>query len=160
MKTVIDIIGPNSKDGFRASQFLIIGHLLIRNRKLEGVSIRQYNVIYKLIEDVEKAVQGLLEPEYIEVAVGQAEVKTVFEAGKRGRIAGSQVKEGKATRDSQARVIRAGKVIAESRVSGLRRFKDDVREVTTGMECGVKLENFNDFQVGDMLQFFRMERVA
>lgn len=131
-----------------------------RMAELEGISIRQYNVIYKLIEDVEKAVQGLLEPEYAEVAVGQAEVKTVFEAGKRGRIAGSQVKEGRATRDSQARVIRAGKVIAESRVSGLRRFKDDVREVTTGMECGVKLENFNDFQAGDIIQFFRIERVA
>ncbi len=143
------IIGFNSRPEPGAS----------RMAELEGVSIRQYNVIYKLIEDVEKALKGLLEPEYAEVVIGQAEVKTVFEAGKKGRIAGSQVKEGKITRDSQARIIRAGKVIAESRVGGLRRFKDDVREVTTGIECGIKLESFNDFQAGDILQFFRLERV-
>ena len=125
----------------------------------EKISIRQYNIIYKLIEDVEKALKGLLEPEYVDIVAGQAEVRTVFEAGKKGRIAGSQVKEGKATRDSQVRVIRGGKVIAESRVAGLRRFKDDVKEVSTGMECGVKLESFNDFEVGDILQFVRQERV-
>ncbi len=125
----------------------------------ESISIRQYSVIYKLIEDVEKALKGLLEPEFADVVVGQAEVKTVFEAGKRGQIAGAQIKEGKATRDSQVRVIRGGKVIAESRVSGLRRFKDDVKEVTTGMECGVKLESFNDFETGDIIQFVRREQI-
>jgi translation initiation factor IF-2 len=91
--------------------------------------------------------------------VGQAEVRAVFEAGKKGRIAGSAIKEGKATRDSLVKIIRGGKVVAESRVAGLRRFKDDVKEVTTGMECGVKLDSFNDFQVGDILQFIRQERV-
>ena len=131
----------------------------IRLAEQEKISIRQYNVIYKLIEDVEKALKGLLEPEYVDVTAGQAEVKTVFEAGKKGRIAGSQIKEGKATRDSLVKIVRAGKVIAESRVAGLRRFKDDVREVTTGMECGVKLDSFNDFQVGDILQFIRQEKV-
>jgi translation initiation factor IF-2 len=95
----------------------------------------------------------------VDVTAGQAEVKTVFEAGKKGRIAGSQIKEGKATRDSLVKIVRAGKVIAESRVAGLRRFKDDVREVTAGMECGVKLDSFNDFQVGDILQFIRQEKV-
>jgi translation initiation factor IF-2 len=131
----------------------------IRLAEQEKISIRQYNVIYKLIEDVEKALKGLLEPEYVEVTAGQAEVRAVFEAGKKGRIAGSQIKEGKATRDSLVKIVRAGKVIAESRVAGLRRFKDDVREVTTGMECGVKLDSFNDFQVGDILQFIRQEKV-
>jgi len=131
----------------------------IRLAEQEKISIRQYNVIYKLIEDVEKALKGLLEPEYVDVTAGQAEVRAVFEAGKKGRIAGSQIKEGKATRDSLVKIVRAGKVIAESRVAGLRRFKDDVREVTTGMECGVKLDSFNDFQVGDILQFIRQEKV-
>ncbi len=131
----------------------------IRLAEQEKVSIRQYNVIYKLIEDVEKALKGLLEPEYVDIVAGQAEVKTIFEAGKKVQIAGSQVKEGKATRDSQVKVIRGGKVIAESRVAGLRRFKDDVKEVTTGMECGVKLDSFNDFQVGDILQFIHQELV-
>lgn len=131
----------------------------IRLAEQEKISIRQYNVIYKLIEDVEKALKGLLEPEYVDVTAGQAEVRAVFEAGKKGRIAGSQIKEGKATRDALVKIVRAGKVIAESRVAGLRRFKDDVREVTTGMECGVKLDSFNDFQVGDILQFIRQEKV-
>ncbi|MFA5400432.1 MAG: translation initiation factor IF-2 [Dehalococcoidia bacterium] len=131
----------------------------VRMAEQEKISVRQYNVIYKLIEDVEKALEGLLEPEYIDVVAGQAEVRAVFEAGKKGRIAGSQIKEGKATRDSLVRIIRGGKVIAESKVAGLRRFKDDVKEVATGMECGVKLENFNDLEVGDILQFVRQEKV-
>ena len=131
----------------------------VRLAEQEKISIRQYNIIYKLIEDVEKALKGLLEPEYVDVIAGQAEVRAVFEAGKKGRIAGSQIKEGKATRDSLVKIIRGGKVIAESRVAGLRRFKDDVKEVTTGMECGVKLDSFNDFQVGDILQFIRQEKV-
>ena len=131
----------------------------IRLAEQEKISIRQYNIIYKLIEDVEKALKGLLEPEYVDVTAGQAEVRAVFEAGKKGRIAGSQIKEGKATRDSLVKIVRGGKVIAESRVAGLRRFKDDVKEVTTGMECGVKLDSFNDFQVGDILQFIRQEKV-
>jgi translation initiation factor IF-2 len=143
------VIGFNSKPEPGAS----------RLAEKEGISIRQYNIIYKLIEDVEKALQGLLEPEYADVVIGQAEVRAVFEAGKKGRIAGSAIKEGKATRDSQVKIIRGGKVVAEARVAGLRRFKDDVKEVTTGMECGIKLDGFNDFQVGDILQFIRQERV-
>ena len=143
------VIGFNSKPEAGA----------VRLAEQEKISIRQYNIIYKLIEDVEKALKGLLEPEYVDVTAGQAEVRTVFEAGKKGRIAGSQIKEGKATRDSLVKIVRAGKVIAESRVAGLRRFKDDVKEVTTGMECGVKLDSFNDFQVGDILQFIRQEKV-
>ncbi|MCX5996886.1 MAG: translation initiation factor IF-2 [Chloroflexi bacterium] len=131
----------------------------VRLAEQEKISIRQYNIIYKLIEDVEKALKGLLEPEYVDVTTGQAEVRAVFEAGKKGRIAGSQIKEGKATRDALVKIVRGGKVIAESRVAGLRRFKDDVKEVTTGMECGVKLDSFNDFQVGDILQFIRQEKV-
>ncbi len=143
------VIGFNSKPETGA----------IRMAEQEKISVRQYNVIYKLIEDVEKALKGLLEPEYVDVVAGQAEVRAVFEAGKKGKIAGSQIKEGRATRDSMVRIIRGGKVIAESKVSGLRRFKDDVKEVTTGMECGVKLESFNDFEVGDILQFVRQEKV-
>ena len=131
----------------------------VRLAEQEKISVRQYNIIYKLIEDVEKALKGLLEPEYVDVTAGQAEVRAVFEAGKKGRIAGSQIKEGKATRDALVKIVRGGKVIAESRVAGLRRFKDDVKEVTTGMECGVKLDSFNDFQVGDILQFIRQEKV-
>jgi translation initiation factor IF-2 len=144
------VVGFNSKPEPGAS----------RMAELENISIRQYSVIYKLIEDVEKALKGMLEPEFAEVIVGQAEIMAVFEAGKKGKIAGSLLREGKATRDSQVRVLRANKMIAESRVSSLKRFKDDVKEVSTGMECGVKLDSFNDFQVGDILQFFRQEQVT
>ncbi|MDD5311651.1 MAG: translation initiation factor IF-2 [Dehalococcoidia bacterium] len=143
------VVGFNSKPEPGAS----------RMAELENINIRQYSVIYKLVEDVEKALQGLLEPEYAEVVIGQAEIKAVFEAGKRGKIAGCLLREGKATRDSQVRVLRANKTIAESRVSSLKRFKDDVKEVAAGMECGVKLDSFNDFQIGDILQFFRQEQV-
>jgi len=143
------VVGFNSKPEPGAS----------RLAEQESISIRQYNVIYKLIEDVEKAIKGLLEPEYAEVVAGQAEIKAIFEVGKKGKIAGAWMKEGKATRDSQVRVFRGGKVIAESRLTGLRRFKDDVKEVTNGMEFGVRLESFGDFQVGDILQFIRQELI-
>jgi len=143
------VVGFNSKPEPGAS----------RMAELENINIRQYSVIYKLVEDVEKALKGMLEPEYAEVVIGQAEIKAIFEAGKRGKIAGCLLKEGKATRDSQVRVLRANKIIAESRVSSLKRFKDDVKEVAAGMECGVKLDSFSDFQPGDILQFFRQEQV-
>lgn len=143
------VVGFNSKPESGAS----------RLAEQEGISIRQYNIIYKLIEDVEKALKGMLEPEYADVVAGQAEIQAVFEAGKKGKIAGAWMKEGKATRDSHVRIYRGGKMIAESQLGGLRRFKDDVKEVTTGMEFGVKLDNFADFQVGDVLQFVRQERI-
>jgi translation initiation factor IF-2 len=102
----------------------------------------------------------MLEPTYTEVVEGQAEVLAVFEAGKKGKVAGVSVKEGKVRRDSLARVIRRGEPIHESRVSSLRRFKEDVKEVATGFECGIRIENFVDFQVGDIIQFYRQEIVT
>ena len=130
-----------------------------RLAEMEGISIRHYNVIYELVKDVDKALKGLLEPTYTEVIEGQAEVLAVFEAGKKGKVAGISVKEGKVRRDSLARVLRQGELIHESRVGSLRRFKEDVKEVATGFECGVKIESFSDFQVGDIIQFYRQETV-
>lgn len=126
----------------------------------EGVEIRSYDVIYHLIEDMEKALKGLLEPEIVEVVEGRAEVRQVFTVGRRSSIAGSQVIEGKAMRNAQARVLRGGKVLADERVGGLKRFKDDVREVATGMECGITLDSFQDFEVGDIIEFYRKEKQA
>ncbi len=131
-----------------------------RLAEVEGISIRHYNVIYELVKDVDKALKGLLEPTYTEVIEGQAEVLAVFETGKKGRVAGISVKEGKIRRDSLARVLRRGEQIYESRVSSLRRFKEDVKEVAAGFECGVRIENFSDFQVGDIIQFYRQEMVT
>jgi translation initiation factor IF-2 len=127
---------------------------------LEKVSIRYYNVIYELIKDVEKAMKGMLEPTFAEVIDGQAEVRAIFDTGKKGRVAGVAIKEGKANRDSSVRVIRKGEIIFESRVSSLKRFKNDVKEATTGQECGVGVEKFSDFQIGDIFQFYRREKVS
>jgi translation initiation factor IF-2 len=127
---------------------------------LEKISIRYYNVIYELIKDVEKAMKGMLEPTYAEVVDGQAEIRAVFDTGKKGKVAGVAIKEGKASRGSSVRIIRKGEIVFESRVSSLKRFKNDVKEVTTGQECGVGIENFGDFQTGDILQFYRREKVS
>jgi translation initiation factor IF-2 len=126
----------------------------------EGISIRYYSVIYELVEDVEKALKGMLEPTYTEVVEGQAEVIAVFESGKKNRIAGVSVKEGKMRRDAMARLIRSGEPIYESRIISLKRFKDDVKEVATGFECGLRIEGFSDFQVGDIVQTYRQEIVS
>jgi translation initiation factor IF-2 len=126
----------------------------------EEISIRYYNVIYELVKDVDKALKGMLEPVYTEVIEGQAEVLAVFETGKKGNVAGVSVKEGKLRRDALARLIRRGESIHESRVNSLRRFKEDVKEVATGFECGVKIEGFTDFQVGDIVQSYRQEIIS
>lgn len=131
-----------------------------RLAETEGISIRYYNVIYELIKDVEKALKGMLEPTYAEVTEGQAEVIAVFESGKKGKIAGVSVKEGKIRRDAFARVIRKGEAIYESRINSLKRFKEDVKEVATGFECGLRVEGFSDFQIGDIIQTYRQEIVS
>ncbi|HEY40982.1 MAG TPA: translation initiation factor IF-2 [Dehalococcoidia bacterium] len=131
-----------------------------RMAEVEGISIRYYDVIYNLIDDVNKALQGMLEPTMVEVVEGRAEVREVFPSGKRAKVAGVYVNEGKVTRGSSVRVLRRGEQIHESVVNSLRRFKDDVREVATGFECGVGVQGFNDFEVGDILEFFRIEEAA
>jgi len=125
---------------------------------VEGVDIRHYDIIYNLVDDIDKALKGLLEPSYIEVIEGQAEVRAVFSSGKKYKIAGVYITEGKVSRNSSVRVRRQKQVVSESVVSSLRRFKDDVKEVAAGYECGISIKDFNDFQVGDLLEFFRIEK--
>ena len=120
----------------------------------EGINIRHYNIIYKMIDDVEKALKGMLEPEYIEVLDGRVEVRAVFPSSKKKTIAGCYVTEGKITRGASVRIKRGGKTVADSTVDSLRRFKDDVKEVSTGYECGISLKSFNDFQTGDILEAY------
>jgi translation initiation factor IF-2 len=124
----------------------------------EGISIRLYDIIYNLIEDVDKALKGMLEPTEVEVIDGHAEVRAVFPAGKKEKAAGIYVTEGKVMRGGSVRVMRGAQKIHESVVTSLRRFKQDVREVATGYECGVGVQGFNDFQVGDTLEFFHIEK--
>jgi len=125
---------------------------------VEGIDIRSYDVIYNLVDDVEKALKGMLEPTYVEVVEGRAEIREVFPSGKKTKVAGVHVNEGKLSRGAQVRVRRGEKVVSESVVNSLRRFKDDVKEVASGYECGVGVEGFDDFKVGDVLELFRKER--
>jgi translation initiation factor IF-2 len=132
-----------------------------RSAEAQNVEIRHYDVIYKLFEDIELAIKGMLDPVYAPKTIGTAEVRQVFRISKIGTIAGSYIRDGEARRNARARVKRGGKVILEdSSVSSLKRFNEDVREVRTGFECGIGLSAFNDFEVGDLIEFFVMERVS
>jgi translation initiation factor IF-2 len=130
-----------------------------RMAELEGINIRYYDVIYNLQEDVSKALTGMLEPTQVEVIDGRAEVRAVFSSGRKDNIAGVYVTEGQIRRGDSVRVHRNGETIHETMVASLRRFKDDVREVATGYECGVGLRDYDEFEVGDVLEFFRIEEV-
>jgi translation initiation factor IF-2 len=123
----------------------------------EGVDIRLYQVIYTLVEDVEKALAGMLEPTYVDVIEGHGEVRATFNT-RQGKIAGVYVTDGKISRGSMARVIRKGEVLAEAQVSSLKRFKENVREIAAGFECGVGVEGFNDFQIGDIIEAYKKEK--
>jgi translation initiation factor IF-2 len=125
----------------------------------EGVEIRTYTVIYKAIEELRAAMQGLLAPEQVEEAVGTLSVRQTFRASKIGTIAGCHVDSGKVTRGASVRLVRDGTVIYEGRIATLRRFDDDVREVTNGMECGVVLENYADIKEEDVIEVFETKSV-
>jgi len=128
-----------------------------RMAEAEGVDIRYYEVIYELVDDVEKALLGLLEPVYSDVIDGHAEVRQVFRIRRRGNVAGSYVRDGTVSRGSLVRVLRDGQVLADTRVESLRRFTEDVREVQDGYECGISLEGFDDFGEGDVLELYHRE---
>jgi translation initiation factor IF-2 len=130
-----------------------------RAAEATGVDIRYYNVIYHLLEEVRAGVTGLLAPETREVIDGVAEVREIFRLPNRAVAAGLYVLNGKALRNARVRVIRDGKVIHDGTVASLRRFKEDVREVAAGYECGLTIENFNDLRVGDQIEFYHIERV-
>jgi translation initiation factor IF-2 len=125
----------------------------------EGVSIRLYDIIYRLIEDVEKALKGMLEPEEREVVVGHAEVRAVFRISKLGNIAGCRVIDGELHRNARMRVLRQGQVIVDGEVGSLRHLQEDVREVRQGFECGASVKNFSDFVIGDILECYVKELV-
>ena len=131
-----------------------------RRADSDGVEIRTYNVIYKLIEDVELALHGMLEPVYEDVRVGVAEVRQVFRIRRVGKVAGCHVREGEARRNAEVRVLRGGTVIHTGKISSLKRFDEDVREVRAGFECGIGLANFDDVEEGDILEFYTRERVS
>jgi translation initiation factor IF-2 len=131
-----------------------------RLAETEGVSIRLYDIIYRLIEDIEKAVKGMLQPEFVHKSIGKAQVLAVFPVSKVGKIAGSRVLDGEIRRNGKARLMRGSDLVYEGEIASLRHEKDDVREVRTGFECGIGLKNFNDMAVGDMLECYVMEKTG
>lgn len=131
----------------------------LRQAQKEGVDIRYYEVIYNLIEDIEAALTGMLEPTYREAVEGHAEVLQTFKAGKNTVIAGCRITDGKITRSAQARLLRKNEKVYEGKIASLRRGKDDVREVASGYECGIVLEDFTAFEIGDIIEAFVQERV-
>ncbi len=151
-----------------ASEAIIIGFNVRPDRNAadladrESVDIRHYSVIYTVTDEIQKAMEGLLDPTFKETRLGIAEVRDTFKVPKFGVIAGCMVTEGRIQRsgDAQARVLRDNVVIHEGKIGSLRRFKDDVSEVKTGFECGIGFDNFTDIKVGDMIECFAMERVA
>ena len=130
-----------------------------RAAESENVDVRLHRIIYKAIEEIEAAMKGMLDPEFEEKIIGQAEVRTTFKVSKIGTIAGSYVIEGKITRDSGIRLIREGVVVFEGEIDTLKRFKDDVKEVATNYECGITIKNFNDIKEGDIIEAFVMEEI-
>jgi translation initiation factor IF-2 len=148
-----------------ASDAIIIGFNVrppIKTKDLatkEHVDIRFYDVIYHALDDIKKAMTGLLEPEFKEAVIGSAEVRETFQVPKVGTIAGCYVVDGKIARNARVRVLRDGVVIYTGQMGSLKRFKDDAREVASGYECGIGVENFNDIKIGDILEAFVMEEV-
>lgn len=125
----------------------------------EKIDIRSYRIIYNAIEDIENAMKGMLEPVYQELVIGHASVRTTFKVSGAGTIAGCYVTDGKISRSAEARLVRDGVVIYEGRISSLKRFKDDVREVVSNYECGIMLDNYNDIKEGDIIEAFIQEEI-
>ncbi|MCB0416997.1 MAG: translation initiation factor IF-2 [Bdellovibrionales bacterium] len=149
-----------------ASQGVIFGFNVVPDAKAkklaeqEKVEIRSYRIIYELVDEVKKFMEGLVDKSVVEKAIGRAEVRDVFTIPKIGAVAGSSIADGKITRGCFVRLLRDSRVVYEGRVASLRRFKEDVKEVTQGHECGIGLENFNDIKVGDQLEAFEKQEIA
>jgi translation initiation factor IF-2 len=149
-----------------ASDALIIGFNVRPSAKVsdlaktENVDLRFYDVIYHALDDIKKAMVGMLEPTFVEKVIGSAEVRQTFHVPKVGTIAGCYVTDGKIDRNGRIRLLRDGVIVSTGKISSLKRFKDDAREVQAGYECGIGIENYNDIKVGDQFEVFVMEETA
>jgi len=159
-------IGENDVMLAAASKAIVIGFsvqadaVARRLAEAEGVSIRLYDIIYRLTEDIEKALNGMLEPEEKETIIGHAEVRAIFHISKVGNIAGCRVIDGEIRRNGRIRVLRNGEMLHEGSTSSLKHLQEDVREVRTGYDCGIGVKGFNDFIVSDTLECYTVEKVA
>jgi translation initiation factor IF-2 len=125
----------------------------------EGVEVRQYSIIYNAMDDIKATMEGLLAPNLVEEAIGEAEVRKVFQVSKAGVIAGCMVTNGVVRRNALARVRREGEIVWEGKLEGLKRYKDDAREVREGLDCGIALQGFNEIAEGDVIAVFEMKEV-
>ena len=125
----------------------------------QGVKLNVYRIVYDLIEDVERLIHGQIEPEFEEQVIGQAEVRAVIQIPRSGSIAGSYVTDGLVRRGAKARITRDGREVYKGSISQLRRFKDDVREVTQGFECGINLQNYDNIQEGDLIHIYELVEI-
>jgi translation initiation factor IF-2 len=155
-----DIMLASASDAIVIGFHVDVDEAARRVVEIEGVDIRLYNIIYKLIEDVDKALKGMLEPVYEKVVIGHAEVRAVFHIRRRGNIAGCFMTDGEATRNAWLRVFRNGEELFDGRLDSLKRFQEDVSEVRAGFECGIGIAGFDEFEEGDVLEFYREERVG
>lgn len=159
-------IGDNDVMLASASRAIVIGFNVVadssarRLAEAEGVSIRLYDIIYRLTEDIEMALKGMLEPEERETVIGHAEVRAVFRITKVGNIAGCRVTDGEIRRNARVRLLRRGETVHQGHLSSLKHLQDDVREVRAGFECGIAIKGFDEFQVGDMIEAYTVEKVA
>ncbi|MGH2355156.1 MAG: translation initiation factor IF-2, partial [Chloroflexota bacterium] len=167
VRVLYDAVGPPTNEDVNlavASQAIIVAFNVRLDNTVkavadqQGVEIRQYQIIYNLLDDIETALRGLIEPTFQEVVYGHAEVLAVFRSGRGQAIVGCRVRDGQVRRGAGARVARGGEVVYNGRVATLKRFKDDVREVNTGYECGMGLENWPDPREGDVIEVFGRER--
>ena len=146
-----------------ASNAIIVGFnvrpdpVAMENAERDGVDVRLYRVIYDAIEEIQTAMKGMLAPKFREVMLGRAEIRQVYKISNVGAVAGCYVLDGKVVRNSLIRVVRDGIIIADDKMSSLKRFKDDVKEVASGYECGITLEKFNDLKEGDIFESYNME---
>ncbi len=159
-------IGENDVMLASASKAIIVGFNVqaeVSARRLaeaEGVSIRLYDIIYRMTEDIEKALKGMLQPEFVEKTIGKAHVLAVFPVSKVGKIAGCRVVEGEVRRNGKIRMYRGSDLVYQGEIASLKHEKDDVREVRQGYECGINLKNFNDVAVGDIIECYILEKTS
>jgi translation initiation factor IF-2 len=161
-------VGPVSESDIllaSASNAVVVGFNVkvesnaVTAARSEGVQVKLYSIIYELIDQMKEAMAGLLDPEHRETVIGHAEVKQVFQLS-RGIVAGCLVTDGRIARTARARVVRRRQPVYDGGISTLRRFQDDVKEVRVGLECGIKLGDFSEYQVGDIIESYQLEQVA
>jgi translation initiation factor IF-2 len=168
LELIHSAVGPISESDIllaSASNAVVVGfnvkveNMAVSAAKAEGVQVKLYSIIYELLDQIKEAMAGLLEPEHRETVIGHAEVKQVFELSK-GIVAGCLVTNGRIARAARARVLRKRQPVYDGGISTLRRFQDDVKEVRSGLECGIKLGDFNEYQVGDVIECYQLEAIA